>query len=164
MNGKLRENTQDFKEFVFFIWTVLKQRLLTNAERVQREIGADPSYLFCGHGLEDVLHVFRDCSATKDVRLSVLLVNQKRAFFLDNLHERLVSNLQDCSKMHEGEVTWACRFRLFAWGIWKNYNLFLFQGITWNPNEIVKISDTWAKQYFLETRENFMCGQDHVVE
>ncbi|MBA0798019.1 hypothetical protein Gohar_008656 [Gossypium harknessii] len=46
-------------------------------------------------------------------------------------------------------VIWSCLFGLIAWRIWKNRNLFIFQGITWTAHEIVKDSFSWAQQYEL---------------
>ncbi|KAH1082531.1 hypothetical protein J1N35_022292 [Gossypium stocksii] len=57
-----------------FIWTTLKQRLITNTERVRKEIGTDPSCPICGHDSEDVLHVLIDCSEAKDIWLNVIWV------------------------------------------------------------------------------------------
>ncbi|MBA0688536.1 hypothetical protein Goari_006313 [Gossypium aridum] len=51
----------------FFFWTVLKQRLLTNAERAKRGLAEDPSCLICGHASEDILHVTRNCTLAKEV-------------------------------------------------------------------------------------------------
>lgn len=52
----------------FFIWTILKQRLLTNAERTRRGIAVDPWCLVCGHELEDIIHIIRGYTLAKEVR------------------------------------------------------------------------------------------------
>lgn len=70
-------------------------------KRVRRGIGIDPSCPICGHNSEDVLHLHIDCSAAKDIWLNVIMVNQQRIFFSNNLHDLLVSNSQDFSKMHD---------------------------------------------------------------
>ncbi|MBA0714595.1 hypothetical protein Golax_013559, partial [Gossypium laxum] len=46
--------------------TILKQRLLTNAKRVRRGLVVDPYCPICGHELEDVMHVIRDCTTAKE--------------------------------------------------------------------------------------------------
>ncbi|KAH1097557.1 hypothetical protein J1N35_014478 [Gossypium stocksii] len=51
----------------FFIWLVLKQCLLSNIERVKRNLADDPSCPICGFHSEDILHILRDCLAAKDV-------------------------------------------------------------------------------------------------
>ncbi|XP_012487833.1 uncharacterized protein LOC105801034 [Gossypium raimondii] len=73
--GKLQERTWNLKEPIcqlllkfkgpqrvgFFPWLILKQHLLTNAERARRGVGIDNACQVCKHGSEDVLHVLRDC-------------------------------------------------------------------------------------------------------
>lgn len=51
----------------FFFWIVLKQILLTNAERARRDLAVDPSCPICGHDSEDTLHIIRDCIVAKEV-------------------------------------------------------------------------------------------------
>ncbi|MBA0668706.1 hypothetical protein Goklo_001593 [Gossypium klotzschianum] len=51
----------------FFLWLTLKQRLLTNAERVRRGIGSNNAYGSCGQDYEDVFHVFRDCLTARTI-------------------------------------------------------------------------------------------------
>ncbi|MBA0648959.1 hypothetical protein Goklo_016580 [Gossypium klotzschianum] len=51
----------------FFIWTVLKERLLSNVERVKRGLIVNPSCPICGHDLEDILHIIRDCTTAKAI-------------------------------------------------------------------------------------------------
>ncbi|MBA0581885.1 hypothetical protein Gorai_024047 [Gossypium raimondii] len=51
----------------FFLWLTLKQRILTNAERVRQGIGSSSACGFCGQDYKDVLHVLRDCLAVKTI-------------------------------------------------------------------------------------------------
>ncbi|MBA0559052.1 hypothetical protein Golob_016034 [Gossypium lobatum] len=51
-----------------------------------------------------------------------------------------------------GGIDWPCLFGIIVWHIWKNQNLFIFQGITWTVDEIIKISYSWARQYFSISR------------
>lgn len=51
----------------FIFWTVLKQRLLTNVERVRRGIAVDSSCSICEHDSEDILPIIRDCTLAKEV-------------------------------------------------------------------------------------------------
>ncbi|MBA0626849.1 hypothetical protein Godav_004436 [Gossypium davidsonii] len=39
-----------------------------------------------------------------------------------------------------GGSDWPCLFGIIAWNIWKNCNMFVFQGISWSVEEIIKIS------------------------
>ncbi|MBA0743465.1 hypothetical protein Gogos_006137 [Gossypium gossypioides] len=51
--------------------TILKQRLLTNAERARRGLAEDPSCPICGHASEDILHVIRNCTLAKEASKQV---------------------------------------------------------------------------------------------
>ncbi|KAH1084338.1 hypothetical protein J1N35_024099 [Gossypium stocksii] len=48
------------------------------------------------------------------------------------------------------------------WRIWKNRNLFIFQGITWSVDEIIKISYSWAKKYLSTLQFSFCKARDHL--
>ncbi|MBA0734684.1 hypothetical protein Gogos_018582, partial [Gossypium gossypioides] len=48
-----------------FLWLVLKQKLLTQAERLRCGVINDARCSVCGHGYENVLHAIRDCDAAK---------------------------------------------------------------------------------------------------
>lgn len=50
-----------------FLWLILKQRLLTNSERVRRGIEQDASCQLYGHSMEDALHILRDCAFAKEI-------------------------------------------------------------------------------------------------
>lgn len=72
----------------FFIWTVLKQRLLTNVERrVRWHLAVYPSCPICGYGSKDILHTLKDCTAAKEVWQQVISISQFSNFFTNNLHE-----------------------------------------------------------------------------
>ncbi|MBA0628089.1 hypothetical protein Godav_022866, partial [Gossypium davidsonii] len=58
---------QEPQRIRFFIWLALKQRLLTNVERVRRGIGHDTTCGVCGHGFKDILYVIMDGSATRSI-------------------------------------------------------------------------------------------------
>ncbi|XP_052482520.1 uncharacterized protein LOC128036033 [Gossypium raimondii] len=74
----------------------LKQRLLTTAERAKHGLAEDPSCPICGHSLEDILHVIRDCTLSKEVWKQVN------------------------PSSYGAEANWACLFGLLAWRLWKN--------------------------------------------
>ncbi|KAH1090753.1 hypothetical protein J1N35_018010 [Gossypium stocksii] len=108
----------------FFFWTFLKQRLLTNVERVRRGLAVDASCQICGHASEDILHIIRDCPMAKE----------------------------DTSTLYGREISWACLFGLLAWRLWKNRNLSIFQGKAWSSNEVINVSLCWAKHATLNSR------------
>ncbi|KAG8492505.1 hypothetical protein CXB51_009760 [Gossypium anomalum] len=49
-----------------------QQRLLTDSERVKRGIGHSTLCTLCGHVVEDLAHILRDCPFAKDVWTLVL--------------------------------------------------------------------------------------------
>ncbi|KAL1121489.1 hypothetical protein V6Z11_D01G236200 [Gossypium hirsutum] len=134
----------------FFLWLVLKQRLLTQAERLRRGVINDARCSVCGHGYEDVLHTIRDCDAAKKVWFRIIPSNKLNAFFLGNLQEWLEFNLKNHINIDWGKVDWTCFFGLFAWRIWKNCNIAFFQGVSWNIEEVVKGAYSW----WIRTRTN----------
>ncbi|KAA3489594.1 reverse transcriptase [Gossypium australe] len=100
-----------------FFWLVINQRLFTNSERARRGIGQSSACPRCGHELEDIMHVLRDC------------LNSKEAW-----------------KLEKG-ITWSCLFGIIAWRIWKSRDLFIFQSIDWSSLKLVKFSLTWAQHF-----------------
>lgn len=51
----------------FFIWIILKQRLFSNVERVEKGLVVDPLCPIFGFHSEYILHILRDCIVAKDV-------------------------------------------------------------------------------------------------
>lgn len=58
---------------------------------------------------------------------------------MSNLQLRMVNNLSDSD--------WACFLGIILWRIWKNYNLFIFQGKAMSPEEVIRVSYCWAKHF-----------------
>ncbi|MBA0574202.1 hypothetical protein Golob_001431, partial [Gossypium lobatum] len=56
----------------FFLWTVLKQSLLSNVERIKRGIAVDLSCPLCGHALEGILLILKDCTIAKAIWRQVI--------------------------------------------------------------------------------------------
>ncbi|MBA0671524.1 hypothetical protein Goklo_028954, partial [Gossypium klotzschianum] len=50
-----------------FLWLAFNQKLLTNSERARRGIYHCSSCSICGHDIEDLVHVLRDCPSAQDV-------------------------------------------------------------------------------------------------
>ncbi|MBA0861075.1 hypothetical protein Goshw_024141, partial [Gossypium schwendimanii] len=131
--GKLQERTWNLKEPIcqlplkfrgqqkvgFFPWLILKQHLLTNAERARRGVGIDNTCQVCRHGSEDVLHVLRDCLTVRDTWNKIIPVYKLSKFYSGSLIEWMTENLIN-------------RQFLYPKG---------------NIDEIIKISYSWVKQY-----------------
>ncbi|MBA0873333.1 hypothetical protein Goshw_000925, partial [Gossypium schwendimanii] len=56
----------------FFLWTVLKQSLLSNVERVKWGIAVDLSCPLCGHASEGILYILKDCTTAKAIWRQVI--------------------------------------------------------------------------------------------
>ncbi|MBA0780342.1 hypothetical protein Gotri_004454 [Gossypium trilobum] len=131
----------------FFIWLVLKQMLLTNIERIRRGSGSSSACGICGHVLEDMMHTLKDCLAAKGVWDKIIPKQTLSSFYSGSLLDWMATNLQNQMTSSTGGIDWSCLFGIIAWRIWKNRNMFVFQGISWSVEEIIKISFSWAKQY-----------------
>ncbi|MBA0750815.1 hypothetical protein Gogos_002200, partial [Gossypium gossypioides] len=129
--------------------------LLSNVERVRRGLTVDPSSTICGFHSEDILHILRDCDVAKDVWNQVIPGNCLSNFFSNNSQGWLLGNLQNNSMVHEEGSSWACLFGLLIWRLWKNRNLFIFQGRSWSLREIVQVSLSWVNQLFSALRADF---------
>ncbi|MBA0692696.1 hypothetical protein Goari_010233, partial [Gossypium aridum] len=77
----------------FFIWLVFKHRLLTMKEIVRRGLGHDLTCGVCSHVSEDVLHVLRDCTATRYMWDLLIQMDWHTKFYSSSLQEWLVLNL-----------------------------------------------------------------------
>ncbi|KAK8578841.1 hypothetical protein V6N12_069185 [Hibiscus sabdariffa] len=55
-----------------FLWLVLRQRLMTNVERVRRGLSSDPSCSSCGCYSETILHILRDCPPVRSFWKSII--------------------------------------------------------------------------------------------
>lgn len=113
----------------------------------------DPSCPICGHDSEDILHIIRDYTLTKEVWNQVVPRNLHFSFFSNTLHDWMSLNLQDTSTSRSGDVSWAYLFGIVTWHLWKNQNMFIFQGKLWSSTEIIKFSVCWAKHFSLSNKE-----------
>lgn len=150
LHGRLRGLNESISSFGWFS---------SNVERVKRKLAIDPSCPICGFHFEDLMHILRDCGATKNVWSQVITGNLSTRFFSLNLHDWIISNVQDMSRVIEGGTMWACLFGILIWRIWKNSNMFIFQGRSWSLSEIIQTSLCWANHCFsvskADTRETF---------
>ncbi|KAH1065452.1 hypothetical protein J1N35_030439 [Gossypium stocksii] len=71
----------------------------------------------------------------------------KQKFFSVSFQDWIFLNLCFHERVQDRGTTWSSLFGLIAWRIWKNRNLFIFQNISWDAMEVVKVSSCWARQY-----------------
>ncbi|TYJ17063.1 hypothetical protein E1A91_A09G025800v1, partial [Gossypium mustelinum] len=101
----------------------------------------------CGHEVEDIIHVLQDCFVAKEVWTQVVLSDQQCRFFSGNLYDWFVYNLSCHERLTGRRVIWSYLFRIIAWRLWKNKNMFIFQEVFWMILEVVNVSFNWTRQY-----------------
>ncbi|KAL1071464.1 hypothetical protein V6Z11_D11G091000 [Gossypium hirsutum] len=109
-----------------FLWLAFQQKLLTNSERARRRIGHCSSCPICGHDIEDLVHVLRDCPSAQDVWRLVIPDQLKQRFFSVSFQDWLSLNLCFHERLQDYGLMWSCLFGLVTWRLWKNRNLFSF--------------------------------------
>lgn len=120
---------------------MFKQRLLTNAERTRRGIGIDPTCGICGQEYEDVLHTLWDCTAARDIWNHLIPLGEHPTFYSGSLFEWMELNLRNQQAVNLARgVNWHCLFGIIIWCIWKYRNLYIFQGLAWDSNLVIKVS------------------------
>ncbi|MBA0686721.1 hypothetical protein Goari_014309, partial [Gossypium aridum] len=117
----------------------------------------------CGQDSEDVLYATRDCSVARNVWDHLIPTEWCSRFYARNIQEWLVLNLQNQHNWCLGGVDWQCLFGIIAWRLWKNRNIFIFQGTSWTNSEIINVANSWAKQYFSSKGSKANDSQDGSV-
>ncbi|MBA0548816.1 hypothetical protein Golob_019888 [Gossypium lobatum] len=72
------------------------------------------------------------------------------------------NNFQSHFSSSLDRIDWPCLFGIIVWRIWKNQNLFIFQGISWSVDEIIKISYSWTKQYSSNSMISYHKARSHL--
>ncbi|MBA0632332.1 hypothetical protein Godav_001093, partial [Gossypium davidsonii] len=84
----------------------------------------------------------------REVWLQVVLVEIQSIFFAGDLYKWMKLNLCSLIWLPNVGSLWASLFGIIARCIWKNKNIFIFQGITWNSVETIKSSKSnWIQLY-----------------
>ncbi|MBA0554662.1 hypothetical protein Golob_013755 [Gossypium lobatum] len=80
----------------------------------------DPSCVICGRAEESCIHVLRDCcQAWEDL---------------------VLANLRNVFGLEYQDVMWQSLFGIICWKLWKQRNLTIFQGISFNSANIIQWS------------------------
>ncbi|KAK8519829.1 hypothetical protein V6N12_003800 [Hibiscus sabdariffa] len=77
-----------------FLWLVLRQRLMTNVERVRRGLSSDPSCSSCGCYSETILHILRDCPLVRFFWKSIIPQVEHEYFFGASLDHWVAMNIK----------------------------------------------------------------------
>ena len=87
-----------------FIWLVLYNKLKTRAELASRHLNIDSSCERCGAGIENTVHVLRDCPYSRAVWLRLLRGNNQQHFFESNLADWMDENLQSQKNFRSNQL------------------------------------------------------------
>ncbi|CAN1131441.1 Putative ribonuclease H protein At1g65750 [Linum perenne] len=102
-----------------FLWLVAHNRILTNAERRRRHLVNVADCQRCRSGIEDTLHVVRDCQLAREVWASFIPPELTSHFFSDSLQDWLMAGLT-----HKG---FELNFGIIIWVLWKARNEAIFE-------------------------------------
>ncbi|MBA0791934.1 hypothetical protein Gohar_016475 [Gossypium harknessii] len=110
----------------FFIWMTLKDRLLTNVERMKRGLGDNSACGICGHNIEDALHVIGDCYTAKIIWTQVVPVKTI-------LFRRLEGVVRNWIQMYMDGAIKADSGFTYAGGVMRDRNGKQTLGFNWYP-------------------------------
>ncbi|KAK0586532.1 hypothetical protein LWI29_008529 [Acer saccharum] len=133
---------------LYFLWTLLHGKLLTNCHRAARGITADTNCLRCTGSDEDVDHVFRGCPASiqiwESVHTGVTKTSDYQTVWDDWLHNNL-----NCNNLALGKFPNYLLFSVSLWFLWKWRCEFIFNPdfqVPSSPGQIIwRYVDDWVK-------------------
>ncbi|KAF7842172.1 putative non-LTR retroelement reverse transcriptase [Senna tora] len=100
-----------------FMWLCTHGRLLTNAERMKRQISEQADCDQCGDAVEDTLHVLRDCLKVKEIWMRLVKPCFWPEFFHAELRDWIDMNMT--RKFGVFELEWKEVFATACWSIWR---------------------------------------------
>ncbi|CAA7059955.1 unnamed protein product [Microthlaspi erraticum] len=100
-----------------FLWLVINQALMTNAERHRRHLSDTNLCQVCRSGEETIIHILRDCPAMEGIWRRIVPRRKRREFFEAPLLSWLYTNLG--SELDLGEYKWSTCFAMAVWWGWK---------------------------------------------
>lgn len=110
------------------LWTIMKGRILTNAERARRHLTVDKTCPICQEEEETIKHLLWDCTAAREAwRFTSSPINYafRQNDTLASWIKRNISS-KDWTVDH---TAWGPRFAFMIWGLWKSRNKLVFNGI-----------------------------------
>lgn len=120
----------------FFFCLLQQDKFHTNVNRARRQAGVSTLSSSCQVADESAIHLFRDCSFVKEVwSCCFALRGPTTDFFSLNMADCLLAN---CSHARQSAVmeTWALKFVLTLWCIWKRRNNMIFQAVLESTSKV----------------------------
>ncbi|KAK4267638.1 hypothetical protein QN277_024391 [Acacia crassicarpa] len=124
-----------------FLWLAFHNRLPTN-ERRRRWSSGSATCAYCEVGIEDEMHIFRDCYYARQVWLSLIHPRYVTVFFMLPLKDWFALNLAEELGLDRVNP-WCLIWGVGIWFLWKWRNNCVFQDHLWkpyNPSEVIKKS------------------------
>lgn len=104
------------KRFLFFLWLVIHESLLTNSPRMKRHLTDNPMCSKCKSHEEACLYVLRDCTKANDLWHHAVPRERWQTFF--NARYEMLLNLHRYETGNLG-VSWDIAFGTRIWLFWQ---------------------------------------------
>ncbi|GMI86798.1 hypothetical protein HRI_002349100 [Hibiscus trionum] len=111
---------------LIFLWLVLRGGLLTNVERVRRQLASEGGCGICRQGEEDIDHVLRRCPAACRLWRGLIPNGYRGVFDSMGLEVWLLHNLRNDSTIPKATAKWETMFAVGCWLLWKRRCSLLF--------------------------------------
>ncbi|KAK9003200.1 hypothetical protein V6N11_060766 [Hibiscus sabdariffa] len=131
----------------YFIWIVMRDRLLTNESGYHMNHTDDPSCHLCGAFTESALHILRDCALTTPLWPSLLQHQHFPDFHILGLVDWILLNIDNCQLLSGTAIPCNIFFSSLIWQIWKHRNSHIFAATTVSNADLLHVSRTWALQF-----------------
>ncbi|KAK8678981.1 hypothetical protein V6N13_144456 [Hibiscus sabdariffa] len=100
-----------------FLWLLAKDRLMTNAERVQRHLTSIAHCYACGASTESAHHIFRECPTAVAIWRGLIKPDKWVEFMGLNVLEWLHLNLVSPAYFVTVSDDWDLRFGAILWSL-----------------------------------------------
>ncbi|XP_019181390.1 PREDICTED: uncharacterized protein LOC109176414 [Ipomoea nil] len=130
-----------------FVWLLLKDKLLTNLERMKRHMTTDSSCASCGFGEESTSHLLRDCPLAEECWDLAKDGGGTGLVRYSPISTWIKENSQSNKVLQDGTV-WSSTFVYILWLLWKARNNLIFNQ---KRDTVVQIVGT-ARSMALEAR------------
>ncbi|CAL8168851.1 unnamed protein product [Prunus armeniaca] len=137
-----------------FFWLVFQGKILSNEQRVRRQLSLDASCGSCHWPMESILHILRDCVKAKKVWNALLNSSQSARFFTMDFQPWLRVNLMSKIVWADG-IPWNLVFVFTCWYIWKWRNHYVFHGDEDLAFDSIQIITAAVKEWFKTSNVSF---------
>ncbi|VVA38500.1 PREDICTED: ribonuclease [Prunus dulcis] len=101
-----------------FLWLLIHGKLLTNVQRVRRNLASNSNCPCCNGSMESLDHLFRRCSHAAKMWNSIGIPNQVAHSFSMDFKDWLFTNIKASFSCLQG-IPWSSLFLAALWFCWK---------------------------------------------